>query len=347
MSKTDRYIPRSVFMELATASAKDMYRDRKGSFAILFMFIFFYLLIIALNFMINIGGRELPVVYVDSGLSSAQKIQDELSAAGISVVSEPGKSTVRVGPDSADRSHVLVLLDSKASPKWTGVAAALERTGLTPADYFVTDDKGGSYVDILRGNMAALSCIGIMSITLMGTSVPLTRMRENGTLRLLGTTPISKIKFILAQTPARLVFALAVVLVIFATSVWLGYAHMFQLLRLVGTMFIGLMMFFALAYLIGSRTRKPDMVNNIAALLPVFALFASGAVFPTQLIPEPVTWVLSSLPTTWYVKAAGADLVGDPNGIQFYWLYLALMIVVAVISAFVAARIIVWDDRER
>src|SRR6218665_304995 len=52
--RSHQYAPRSQFMELASSSAKDLYRDRKGSFSILLMFLFFFLLMVGLNYTINI-----------------------------------------------------------------------------------------------------------------------------------------------------------------------------------------------------------------------------------------------------------------------------------------------------
>src|SRR6218665_282273 len=66
--RSHQYAPRSQFMELASSSAKDLYRDRKGSFSILLMFLFFFLLMVGLNYTINIGGRNAPVVAVDSSV---------------------------------------------------------------------------------------------------------------------------------------------------------------------------------------------------------------------------------------------------------------------------------------
>lgn len=343
MSETVRYEPRSQIRELASASAKDLYRDRKGSFSILFMFFFFLLLIVGLNFVINIGGRVTPVVAVDSSVVSSQEVLDRLEASGIESAAPASANVVIAEADGV----VQIILDENAKPQWLQVAAAVERAGYATDKYVVVDTAGDGFLDLLRANLPALSCIGLMAIAFMGTSVPLTRMRENGTLRLLGTTPVSKMAFIVAQTPVRLVFGLFVIITIFVTAWVLGYTSPWQLTRLIVTMGIGLIMFFALAYLLASRTRRADSVNNFAAVLPVLAMFASGSVLPPQLIPEPVQWVLNALPTTWYTRAAAADLIGDQQSSDLMWLYWGLMLVTTVISGLLAAKLFVWDDRER
>lgn len=342
MPDTARYEPRSAFVELATASAKDLYRDRKGAFSILFTFFFFFLLIIGLNFVVNVGGRADPVVVIDSAVPQSAPIARELESAGIMVAEEEEASaTVTI---AAARNGVAIVLDAEADPQWLAVAAAVERTGTA---YSVTDTDGEVWIDLLRANLAALSCIGLLAITFIGTSVPLTRMRENGTLRLLGTTPASKFTFIAALTPSRLIFALFVIVTIHATSMILGYSQLWQLFRLLFTMLLGVAMFFALAYLLASRTRRAETVNNLAAVLPVMAIFASGSVLPSHLIPEPVTWVLNCLPTTWYMRAAAADLAGDTTSAGLLFLYWGLMLVTTLAAGILAARLFIWDDRER
>lgn len=343
MPDTLRYGPHSAFVELATASAKDLCRDRRGAFSILFTFVFFFLLIIGLNFVINVGGRVAPVVVIDSSVAQGAEMADELDSAGIIVV-EDGKDAAANVAIAPAKGGVAILLDADANPEWLEVAAAVERTGTA---YTVTDTDGEVWIDLLRANLAALSCIGLLAITFIGTSVPLTRMRENGTLRLLGTTPASKFTFIAALTPSRVVFALFVIVTIHATSVVLGYSQFWQLLRLLVTMFLGVAMFFALAYLLASRTRRAETVNNVAAVLPVMAIFASGSVLPPQLIPEPVAWVLNCLPTTWYMRAAAADFAGDAASEGLLFLYWGLMLATTVVAAVLAARLFIWDDRER
>ena len=357
MPKTDqhtprshRYTPRSQFVELASSSAKDLYRDRKGSFSILFMFLFLFLLVVGLHYAINVSGKGAPVVAVDSSVVLHSEVLDQLAASGVTTLDAQNTDAQNAGGATVTVKQtergVVVLVDAKRNSQWLQVAAAVERAGYKPGDYTVIDTVGDPVVDILRNSLAGISCIGLMAITFMGTSVPLTRMRENGTLRLLGTTPANKLTFILAQTPARLVFGIFVILTIFITSMLLGYTQAAQLLRLLGTMILGLAMLFALAYLLASRSRKPDTINNISATLPVLVLFASGSVLPPQMFPEPVTWVLDCLPTTWYVRAAAADLAGDATGTEYIWLYWALMLATTTLAAALAAHLFLWDDQE-
>lgn len=247
--------PRSPFVELSVANAKELIRNRKGSISILFMFGFLFILI--------------------------------------------------------------ALID-----------AAMPGLG------------------ILRTNLATIAAIGFMAITFLGTAVPLVSLRERGTLRLLGTTPIRKGVFIAAQTPARLVAGAVVAIIVVVAALALGALDVIGLLRLLVTFAVGLAMFFAFAYLLASRSRNTELVNNVAVMIPIAAMFASGDVFPREIIPQPVAVVLECLPTTWFVRAAAADLSGATTAIPVPVLWL-MMAAVGGLAAFLAARLFVWDDRDR
>ncbi|MGO2750273.1 MAG: ABC transporter permease [Pseudoclavibacter sp.] len=339
---------RSAFVELSSWNAKDLYRNKKGLFSILFMFLFFLALIVLLNFAINYGNRPEPVVVVSGDYASVEKVIGALAKENISAttgesaeIDSKANVHILVGEDQA-----LITLNSVDSPRWIALAATVSGVGYEASNVKVVDDAGSVMVDLLRENLAGVVAIGFMAITFMGTSVPLVALRQKGTLRLLGTTPVRKLTFIAAQTPVR--FALgavvSILLVSFATA--LGYLDFFQVLRLAFTLFLGLTMFFAFAYLLASRSRNTEFISQISALIPIFALFASGSVLPKGILPDWVAVALNLLPTTWFIQAAGNDLVGVEGFTSVYVLW-AMMICIALCSAALAARLFVWDDRER
>ncbi|MBC9954085.1 ABC transporter permease [Leucobacter sp. cx-42] len=338
------YAPRSAFVELATASAKDLYRDKKGSFSILFMFVFFLLLILGLNYTINVSKRVDPVVAIGETVPSAVELETAFRAAGIEIAQDLGRANVTV---QEAQGNMTILLSSVEKPIWIPIIAVIESIGVPAEKLTVQDDLGDPYIDLLRTNLPALSALGLMAIAFMGTSVPLTRMRENGSLRLLGTTPVSKLTFILAQTPIRLIYGLVVIGTIFGVAAIAGYAQGTQLPRLLLSMTLGLTVFFALAYLVAARSRRAETVNNVAAILPVTAILASGQVLPPQLLPIWLTWAMNALPTTWYTRVASADLTSEALNPGQFALYWGLMGGTAICAAMLSARLFVWDDRER
>ena len=337
-----RPVVHSSFYELSTSNAKELYRNKKGSFSILFMFFFFLLIVVGLNFAVNEGNRPQPVVSVAGDTPAAASLLEVLAEQGIETVGD-GTATALV---TVTAGGTVVVLASEDPPRWINLVAAVQDSGIAYTDIVVQDESGFVQVDLLRANLPALAAIGFMAITFMGTAVPLVTLRQRGTLRLLGTTPVKKLTFIAAQTPVRFILGVLVALLVSGISVAMGYVSVFGLLRLMVTFLIGLAMFFAFAYLLGSRSRNSELINQVAALLPVLALFASGDVFPKQILPEPVLVALNYLPTTWFTQAAGVDLSGTTAFTSIYLLW-GLMLVITAGVALLAAKIFVWDDRER
>ena len=119
---------RSAFTELSTWNAKELYRDRKGSFAILFMFSFFFLLIIGLNFVVNYGNRPDPVIAVSGEQSAVDDVMSSLERAGI-----PASTASDASPDTdavvvVDDDRALITLSSDDPPRWIALSSAVADT---------------------------------------------------------------------------------------------------------------------------------------------------------------------------------------------------------------------------
>lgn len=341
MSTTDRYKPRSAFIELSSASAKELVRNKKGSFSILFLVGFLFLIIVGINQAVNVHGRPAPVVSISGESSAGSSIEAAFEEAGIAVAPAGSNASISVRDGSA-----MVVLDTADPPYWFGIVTALEKAGIATSEISVVDDSGFEQTDLLRANLATIAALGFMALTFMGTAVPVVTMRERGTLRLLGTTPLRKLTFIAAQTPARAAAGLIVAVIVIAGSLVMGYTGVGGVLRLLVSFVLGLAMFFAFAYLLASRSRNTELINSIAVLVPIVVMFASGDVFPKQILPDWLAAALDWLPTSWFVQAASADLVGSPSMLPVPVLWL-MMTGCTVVIALLAARLFVWDDRER
>lgn len=341
MSTVDRRPPRSAFVELSAASAKELLRNKKGSFSILFMVGFLFLIIVALNQAVNVAGRPGPAVSVSGDATSVASVEVAFKEAGIRV--DAGASNAMV---SVQSGAATVVLDTEEPPFWFGIVAALEQAGVSSSEISVVDGTGFEQTDLLRANLATIAALGFLAITFMGTAVPVVAMRERGTLRLLGTTPLRKLTFIAAQTPARAAAGLVVGAAVVAVALGMGYIDGFGLLRLLVSFTLGLAMFFAFAYLLASRSRNAEFINYIAAMVPIAAMFASGDVFPKQILPDWLEAALEWLPSSWFVQAASADLVGSSSMLPVPALWL-MMATCTILVALVAARLFVWDDKER
>lgn len=334
---------RSALVELSIASSKDLLRNAKTLFGLLFMFVFFFLVIWGVHLGVN-GYREAPVVGV-SGAGS-ERLVEVLADRGIEARS------IGAADDAADvTAHVQLAADAATvrltspEPAWIPLSAAVASLGVPSAAIAVFDAEGEPETDILRINLGAVLVLGIMAIVFMGTSVPLVALRRRGTLRLFGTTPLKRMTFILAQSPVRLALALAEALVVVAVAWSQGYIESFNVLRLVVTLVLGIGMLFAFAFLLASRSTNEELTGQLCGFIPVIIVLTSGTVIPIYGLPEWVQALFNAVPTTWFLQAASADIAGTEPFASIYLLW-AMMAAVGVGVALLAARVFRWDQGE-
>ncbi|MGH1523510.1 ABC transporter permease [Leifsonia sp. L25] len=242
-------------------------------------------------------------------------------------------------------SDALVTLAYPAPPAWIPIARAIEAAGYAPSDIVVIRQDGTVETDILRINLSTTLIAGFMAIVFLGTSVPIVSMRGRGTLRLLGTTPLPRLTFILAQSPIRILLGLAEAATVVIIAWTQGYASFAHSGRLAVTLAIGLGMLFSFGFLLASRSRNPDLIGQLSGLIPVLIVLTSGTMFPLQGVPDVVLALMRSVPTTWFIQATSADIAGTVPFVSVYALW-AMMGVVTVICTLFAARIFIWDQAE-
>jgi ABC-2 type transport system permease protein len=325
------------FKQLMLLSTRELLRNIKTVIALMFMFFFFLILMVGIDFVIN-GGRPAPVASVTDGPRSAQVVE-ALKTRDIAVGSA-GSATAKITV-SGDRAQIV--LPTKDKPAWKELVAAVHSTGVPSADILVVDASGSPETDILRINLATVLVTGFMAIAFMGTSVPLVTLRQRGTMRLLGTTPVRRLSFIVAQSPVRFALGIgeAIVVVLIAWSQ--GYVESFNIVRLFVTLVLGLAMLFAFAYLLASRSANPDVITQVTGFLPVIVILTSGTVLPIDIFPDVVRHITYAFPSTWFMQAVGADIAGTSPFVPVYWLWL-MMAAIGVVAALLAARLFKWDQ---
>jgi len=334
---------RSALVELSIASSKELLRNAKTLFGLLFMFGFFFLVIWGVHLGVN-GYRDAPVVGV-SGANS-ERLVSELADRGIEA------RTIGAADDAADVTARVQLTPEAATvrlsapePAFIPLSSAVASIGVPSAAIAVFDAEGEPETDILRINLGAVLVLGIMAIVFMGTSVPLVALRRRGTLRLFGTTPLKRMTFILAQSPVRLALALAEALVIVAVAWGQGYIESFNVLRLLVTLVLGIGMLFAFAFLLASRSTNDELTTQLCGFIPVIIVLTSGTVIPIYGLPEWVQALFNAVPTTWFLQAVSADIAGTEPFASVYLLW-AMMAAVGVGVALLAARVFRWDQGE-
>ncbi|MFI6597065.1 ABC transporter permease [Nonomuraea sp. NPDC050536] len=187
--------------------------------------------------------------------------------------------------------------------------------------------------------------LSVTGTALTMTAGPIAGMRAKGTLRLLGTTPVSRARLLLTHWPARLAMVVIQTVLVLAAALIMGLVRPAALPALFGITLLGLGMFAGIGYLIGGRMSSPDAATNVATLVQLAALFLSGLTLPLWLLPKGVSGVLSLLPSSFYADLMATQL---PGGRPFHSVGVSVAVVVAttVVVALLAVKTFKWEQGE-
>jgi len=346
MTATLQAPPRSALAELSLTNARELLRDGKTMFFLLFFPLFFLGLFWFLANTIDAESPQ-PVVAVQESTGSAALI-DRLEADGFAA------STLPAGETTTDATAIVtlgssgaqVLLDADEAPQWRGLVDAVASEGIAKSAITTAYSDGSPVNDPLRNSLASIVMVSFLSLALLGTAVPVVALRGKGTLRLLGTTPLKRSTFILSQSPARFLLGVAQLGLVVGVTAVLGYVSPAAMPRLIVTALLGLTMLFALGYLIGSRASNAEAATTIVSLLIPVALMLSGSIIPLSVFPPEVSAVVSWLPTTVLANALSVDLVGA-TGAANVWVAWGVMAGVAVVAGGLATWLFRWDQGEK
>ncbi|QHC71261.1 ABC transporter permease [Rathayibacter sp. VKM Ac-2801] len=346
MTATLEAPPRSALAELSLTNARELLRDGKTMFFLLFFPLFFLGLFWFLANTIDAESPR-PVVTVAESAGSAALV-DRLEADGFTAT-EAAPGTTAPGSTAivtVQEGGATVLLDAQEKPQWRGLVDSVAAEGIARTSISAGYSDGTAVFDPLRNSLASIVMVSFLTLALLGTAVPVVGLRGKGTLRLLGTTPLRRSTFILSQSPARFLLGVAQLALVIAVTAVLGYLSPAAVPRLIVTALIGLTMLFAIGYLIGSRASNSEATTTVVSLLIPVALMLSGSVIPLSVFPPEVQAVVSWLPTTVLANALSVDLVGaaDAVDIGVAW---GVMAAVAALAAALATVLFRWDQGEK
>ena len=204
----------------------------------------------------------------------------------------------------------------------------------------------GSYADGTSATdqvIAMTLFMGVTSVAFLATASPLATVRRDGVLRLLSTTPVTRLEFLLTHMPVRLAVVVVQVLIILAIGAALGAVEVSQILPALGVSLLGLSMFGALGYLLGGVMPGPDSASNVGTFVQLAAFFLSGLVFPLEVFPDAVEVFLTYMPFTFFADLLSGVLMHVDTK-HAWWLSAIVIVVTAIVISMIAARIFKWEE---
>ncbi|MBT2445601.1 ABC transporter permease [Streptomyces sp. ISL-43] len=337
----------SALRQLITANARELYRDGKTLFFVVFFPLLFLGMFLGFGHL-NTGGSY-RVAVVASPVQ--QQILERIAAEdGFSAEPWSGEAgpTQLGGYDAivqATDGRATVTLDSAKFGAMRTLREVLDDSGISPSRAAFRTPDGGQPFDPVKASLPTALVMALMSVAFFGTATPLIALRQRGTLRLLGTTPLRRLTFVVAQAPVRLALVAGQLILLGAVAVSLGFLSATGTVLLFATGMLGALMLFAFGYLAASRLRNPEVANGLLAVLMPLVLLLGGLFIPLEMLPGALRTLSDALPTTYLVDALNHQLTGAPSthGLGVDWLVLTIA---TLIFGGLAACLFRWDQGE-
>lgn len=184
-------------------------------------------------------------------------------------------------------------------------------------------------------------CMLLTGTCMTLTSGPIAEYRQYGTLRILGTTPVSRGQFIMTHLAIRALLALALSVLTVVLGVVLDIAEPAAVWRAILVALPSSVLFLGLGYFIGSLIGSGQAATSAATFAGLFFVFTSGVAFPLEILPDSITRVLDFLPTAYF----GDLLFWTCGGQQRYGTLLdfAVLLASTIVAVPLAVKTFRWE----
>ncbi|MGW8975639.1 ABC transporter permease [Streptomyces platensis] len=335
--------------QLVKANARELVRDGKTVFFVLLFPLLFLGMFLGLGQLTANGSYRVAV----KASSEQRQIIDRLADTEGFRAEAWRRGAPPAPGDLAGYDAIVVMAHGRADVTveagkfgaLKGLRAALADSGVdsSRADFRTPD--GGRPFDPVKASLPTALVMALMSVAFFGTATPLIALRQRGTLRLLGTTPLRRRTFVVAQAPVRLALVAVQLLVLASVAVGLGFLPLVDTARLFATGLLGAVMLFSFGYVVASRLRNAEIANGVLAVLMPVVLLLGGLFLPMQMMPAALQTISKAMPTTYLVDALNHDLTGAASvyGLTVDWL---VLVGAAVVFGGLATRLFRWDQGE-
>lgn len=348
-------------LQLALANLRELIRQPTTFFFILifpFMFMGIFYLVLSMmtgsDYAIGMYSPQPPGVlaqnvagYMEAAEGIAYRAVDDENAGRILLEAGEIDALIVLPAQAGGRLSASVI-----APSGNSGAGMMARQILLEADHALRGavietvgmDGKGLY-DPMRASIPAVLITAFASLAFFGTATPTIQLRQQGTLRLLGTTPLSKLTFLGGQLIPRFGIAVLQTAVMFAIAHRMGFLKTDRIPELVISSLLGLLMFFAFGYLIGGLMNSPEVASAILApLLPLLLIFG-GVFLPLEAMPEALAGAARFIPVTYLGDAISQTMVGSEPKFALTTSWAVLLAASALMTA-AAAVTFRWDGGE-
>lgn len=170
----------------------------------------------------------------------------------------------------------------------------------------------GSEVPAFTFGLPAVLLFAMLTLGMIGTATPIVEQRKDGVLRSIGMTPVTRLEFVVAQTPGRVLVQVAEFLLIGLIAAATGSLDIASPGVLVLAVLLSMVCTISLGLLMGATTSNASLVGGLGGLLAPLLLMLSGVMIPVTIFPQAVAVIGRVLPFTYLGDMLRHSLVGLP-----------------------------------
>jgi ABC-2 type transport system permease protein len=185
--------------------------------------------------------------------------------------------------------------------------------------------------------------IALLQLGLFATATPLLRARDRGTLRHLGTTPVTRTEMIVAQLILRLIVGTAQLCLLLGLAVFVFDVRIAgSAPSLLGTALLGTVMLVAIGYALAGVMPTVETGMKVVMLANFAMIFGGNVFWSLSDAPGPVRYVMYALPLT-YLSDMFRQIVSGLSGVFPLWIDAAVVAGIALAAIAVASRTFRFD----
>lgn len=210
-------------------------------------------------------------------------------------------------------------------------------------DKFTRQEVHGEEIRYVDWIVPGILGLNIMFSCLFGVGYVIVRYRKSGFLKRLKATPLTPIKFLLAQMISRLILIQAITVVVYTgCDFFLDFQMKGSYLNLFLLSTLGSISMIALGLLVAARMKSEEFAGGILNMITWPMMILSGVWFSLEGTPELIQLFAQTMPLTHMVNGARAIMT---EGAGFFDIAREFTIlgIMSVVFLFIGASIFRWE----
>ncbi len=353
----------SALGQLILANLRELMRDPMNFFFVLIFPFMFILLFVFISLLMNKDttlqmGLAVPahpsaqVQFLVGQLEHTPnlKVVQGSEAWHLAQLHKGQEQVVLVLPAAFNNQSSLRILNTSAGAAQSATLQSIIVEATHPADGpIVTTQLIGSQqsFDPAHYSLPGILVMAFLTLGLFGTAVPLITLRQRGTLRLLGLTPLSPLTFASAQIIARFLLALGQLTIVLVIS-YFALAK-FPLANLPGiflSALLGILMILAMGYVLGEVIPSAEAAGGLIGGMLAPILLLTGVMLPLSIMPPVFLTIARFIPFTYLGDALRQQITGSDLPVAPLLIDNLVILAVTVILVALAVLFFRWGQPE-